>query len=170
MWKRSPILFTCIQKSLICTFICETFDWNLNHSKLLKSADYWNRAHVPERIYKSLGPKMKFLVMLRDPVERLHSDYNFNVSFIIFVSWWNNILLFLVVAIISVRSVKISGRFKMYIKCWVTLVNKTLYLELVHSPWLIFWVKETFLCSHSEFLRYPQELFSVNFVAEKSVV
>ena len=36
--------------------------------------------HVPERIYKSLGPKMKFLVMLRDPVDRIDSDYNFNVS------------------------------------------------------------------------------------------
>ena len=46
----------------------------------LKSADYWHRAPVPQRIYESLGPKMKFLVMLRDPVDRLHSDYSFNVS------------------------------------------------------------------------------------------
>ena len=46
----------------------------------LKSADYWHRAPVPQRIYESLGLKMKFLVMLRDPVDRLHSDYSFNVS------------------------------------------------------------------------------------------
>ena len=46
----------------------------------LKSADYWHKAPVPQRIYESLGPKMKFLVMLRDPVDRLHSDYSFNVS------------------------------------------------------------------------------------------
>ena len=47
---------------------------------LFKSADYWHRVSVPQRIYDSLGPKMKFLVMLRDPVDRIHSDYSFNVS------------------------------------------------------------------------------------------
>ena len=61
-------------------FTSNTFHLNLHHATLLKSADYWNRPQVPERIYESLGPKMKFLVMLRDPVDRIHSDYNFNVS------------------------------------------------------------------------------------------
>ena len=58
----------------------------------LKSADYWNRAPVPERVYQTFGPKMKFILMLRDPVDRLHSDYTFNVSTELFWSLFCRVL------------------------------------------------------------------------------
>ena len=47
---------------------------------MLQTPRYWVNKTVPGRVHKTLGSKMKFIVILRDPVDRLHSDYNFNVS------------------------------------------------------------------------------------------
>ena len=47
---------------------------------LLQTPRYWVNKTVPGRVRETLGSKMKFIVILRDPVDRLHSDYNFNVS------------------------------------------------------------------------------------------
>ena len=40
---------------------------------------------VPRRMYETLGPNVKLILILRDPVDRLHSDYNMNVSILIFI-------------------------------------------------------------------------------------
>ncbi len=42
--------------------------------------DYLYFPYVPERIFKDLGPKIKFIVILRNPVDRAYSHYKMSVK------------------------------------------------------------------------------------------
>jgi hypothetical protein len=60
--------------------------WYANYFKEAKqklageiTADYIFYDYVPERIFKTLGPNIKLILMLRNPVDRAYSEYLFNV-------------------------------------------------------------------------------------------
>ena len=42
---------------------------------------YFVNESTPGLVYDMLGPHMKFLLIVRDPVDRVHSDYRFQVCY-----------------------------------------------------------------------------------------